>query len=91
MLSDTRQEFLFSCALHGLITEDGTERLLGENPMQTVSPNGKHVRENLINQYNADSQHLEHLVVELEAMDGNAATVAQAITEVTLRPLIEAA
>ncbi|OJD27964.1 hypothetical protein ACJ73_00638 [Blastomyces percursus] len=82
ILSDVRQEFLFACALHKLIPEASIERLLGENPMQTLPVGGQLRREDLVSQINNNPERTEQLINELESMEGNAGTIAAAITEV---------
>ncbi|ODH38206.1 hypothetical protein ACO22_02480 [Paracoccidioides brasiliensis] len=82
ILSDVRQEFLFACALHKLIPEASIERLLGENPMQTLPVGGQLRREYLVSQINNNPERAEQLINELESMEGNAGAIAAAITEV---------
>ncbi|OJD18406.1 hypothetical protein AJ78_01586 [Emergomyces pasteurianus Ep9510] len=82
ILSDVRQEFLFACALHKLIPEASIERLLGENPMQTLPVGGQLRREDLVAQINNSPERAEQLINELESMEGNAGAIAGAITEV---------
>ncbi|KAK2753905.1 mediator complex subunit [Arachnomyces sp. PD_36] len=81
VLSDVRQEFLFSCALHKLIPESSIERLLGENPMQTLPVGGQYVKENLVAQINANPERAEQLINEMESMEGNAGAIVRAVTE----------
>ncbi|EER43520.1 RNA polymerase II mediator complex subunit Nut1 [Histoplasma capsulatum H143] len=81
ILSDVRQEFLFACALHKLIPEASIERLLGENPMQTLPVGGQFRREDLVSQINSNPERAEQLINELESMEGNAGAIAAAITE----------
>lgn len=82
VLSDVRQEFLFACATHKLIPESSIERLLGENPMQTLSASGQYVKDDLVSQINASPEKAEHLINEIESMEGNAGAIVAAITEV---------
>ncbi|KAI1953073.1 mediator complex subunit [Ophidiomyces ophidiicola] len=81
VLSDVRQEFLFSCALHKLIPESSIERLLGENPMQTLPVGGQFIKNDLIAQMNANPERAEQLLGGVEAMEGNAGAIVEAITE----------
>ncbi|EDN09154.1 conserved hypothetical protein [Histoplasma mississippiense (nom. inval.)] len=85
ILSDVRQEFLFACALHKLIPEASIERLLGENPMQTLPVGGQLRREDLVSQINSNPERAEQLINELESMEGNAGAIATAITEFMLK------
>ncbi|OJJ44775.1 hypothetical protein ASPZODRAFT_153654 [Penicilliopsis zonata CBS 506.65] len=82
VLSDVRQEFLFACALHRLIPESSIERLLGENPMQTLPVGGQYMKDELVAQINANPERADQLINEVESMDGNAGTIVGAITEV---------
>lgn len=81
-LSDVRQEFLFSCASHKLIPETSIERLLGENPMQTLPVGGSFVKDELVAQINANHERAEQLVSDIESTEGNAGAIVGAITEV---------
>lgn len=82
IFSDVRQEFLFACCLHRLIPEEIIERLLGDPPMQELPPGGKYIKEELVNRCATDLGQVEGLIGEIENLDGNAGTVAVAITEV---------
>ena len=89
MFSDSvRQDFCFSCCLHGLIPEDSIERLLGEIPMQTLPAGGRYTKDEVLEQCLSDSEKIEAFTDELEHMDGNVGAVSQAITEL-LRRLCE--
>ncbi|EFE31548.1 uncharacterized protein ARB_01696 [Trichophyton benhamiae CBS 112371] len=81
VLSDVRQEFLFSCALHKLIPESSIERLLGENPMQTLPNGGRFVKHDLVAQINNSHERAEQLLNGIESMDGNARAIVEAIAE----------
>jgi mediator of RNA polymerase II transcription subunit 5 len=82
ILSDARQEFLFACASHRLIPESSIERLLGENPMQTLPVGGPYQKEDLISQINSHPDRADQLIGEIESMEGNAGAIVGAITEV---------
>lgn len=81
-LSDVRQEFLFSCALHKLIPESSIERLLGENPMQTLRPGALMAKDQLVKQITANSNNVDKLLDSLYSMEGNAGAISSAIIEV---------
>ncbi|KAL5000678.1 mediator of RNA polymerase II transcription subunit 5 [Aspergillus recurvatus] len=81
-LSDVRQEFLFSCASHKLIPESSIERLLGENPMQTLPVGGSYVKDDLKAQISANHERAEQLISDIESTEGNAGAIVGAITEV---------
>ena len=84
MFSDSvRQDFCFSCCLHGLIQEDSIEKLLGEIPMQTL-PASRYAKEDLFQQCVADPERAENLADELERLDGNVGAASQALVEVCI-------
>jgi mediator of RNA polymerase II transcription subunit 5 len=86
MFSDSvRQDFCFSCCLHGLLEESSIEKLLGDIPMQSLPAGGRYVKEDLVQQCLSDPEKAEGLIDELEHMDGNVGAVSQAITEVSIR------
>lgn len=80
ILSDARQEFLFACASHRLIQESSIERLLGENPMQTVPVGGPYQKDDLVSQINNSPERAEQLIGEITSMEGNAGAIVGAIT-----------
>lgn len=84
MLSEARAEFLFSCALYGLIPEQSIESILGDVTMQSLPEAGKYVKADLVTQCSTNSGKIEELVGELENMEGNAAEIAGALIEVCL-------
>lgn len=86
VLSDVRQEFLFACALHGLIPESSIERLLGENPMQTLPAGGRYTKNNVAKQILSNQVAADRLIAEIELMDGNAGAVVAAVTHVCRTP-----
>ena len=82
VLSDARQEFLFACASHRLIPESSIERLLGENPMQTLPVGGPYQKDDLVSQISSNFERADQLIGEIESMEGNAGAIVGAITEV---------
>lgn len=88
ILADARQEFLFACALHGLIPESSIESILGDVPMQSVPEAGKYVKENLVAQFTANPNKAKDLIGQLEIMEGNSGAVAASIVEVRCHDLI---
>ncbi|OXV07966.1 hypothetical protein Egran_04270 [Elaphomyces granulatus] len=80
-LSEVRQEFLFACASHRLIPESSIERLLGENPMQTLPVGGRYVKDELVSQITGNTQRADQLIAEMESMEGNAGAIVGAVTE----------
>lgn len=87
VLSDVRQEFLFSCALNHVIPEHSIERLLGENPMQTLPVEGlmsKNIPLQQILQNPTDRSN--ELLNGMELLNGNVRPIATAISEVSIIP-----
>lgn len=80
-LSDVRQDFLNSCALHGLIPATTVERLLGETPMQGP-PETKFDKKQLLDQCKNNFDKVGTYIDELENLDGNAGAIVGAVTEV---------
>jgi mediator of RNA polymerase II transcription subunit 5 len=78
-----RQDFCFACLLHGLITKAAREELLGEITFQELPDGGRYIKDNLVQQCLADPERTQKLVSELEAMEGNAGAVSQALAEVS--------
>lgn len=81
-LADVRQDFLFACALHKLIPESRIEAILGENPMQTLTPESRYIKEDLVGQITANAERAEQLIGEIEQMEGNVGAIVHAIAEV---------
>lgn len=80
-LSDVRQDFLNSCALHGLIPSGAVERLLGETPMQGP-PENKLDKKQVLDQCKNNFDKASTYIDELESFDGNAGAIVGAVTEV---------
>ncbi|KAL8912094.1 MAG: hypothetical protein Q9172_007560 [Xanthocarpia lactea] len=81
IVSEARQEFLFSCALHHLIPEGSIEVLLGDVPMQSLPASGRYMKIDLVTQCTTNPTKIEELIGELENMDGNAGEIAGALFE----------
>lgn len=79
-----RQDFCFACLLHGLITKEARDELLGEITFQDLPAGGRYVKDSLVQQCLADPERLQKLITELEGMEGNAGAVCQALAEVSL-------
>ncbi|KAI5306480.1 mediator complex subunit [Ascosphaera pollenicola] len=86
-LSDVRQEFVFSCALHKLIPEASIEPLLGEIPMQSLPSGGQRTRADVTSQIIQYPERLEQFLKKIESMDGNPSVMTVALTDVCLRDL----
>jgi len=84
LLSEARQDFLFACALHGLIPEKSIEEILGDVPMQSLPASGVLIREDLVGQCTANPAKFDQYIAELESvnMEGNAGAIAGAIIEI---------
>jgi mediator of RNA polymerase II transcription subunit 5 len=77
-----RQDFCFSCQLHGLLSSAATETLLGDITYQSLPDEGRYVKESLVQSCLEDSERAQKLIGELDNMDGNTGAAAQAIVEV---------
>jgi len=83
--AEARQQFLFSCTLHGLLPRESVEGLLGEQPMEAIPTfGGRLIKDDLINQCQSNVGKAEALVKQLEKWDGNAGAIVGTITEVRL-------
>ena len=81
-LADVRQDFLNSCALHGLIPANTVERLLGEAPMQGP-PSTRYTKQELLKHCKDNFDKVTTYVEELENLDGNAGAIVAALTDVS--------
>ncbi|KAF1973144.1 mediator of RNA polymeras-like protein II transcription subunit 5 [Bimuria novae-zelandiae CBS 107.79] len=79
-LADVRQDFLNACSLHGLISSNTVERLLGEAPMQGP-PSTKYTRQELLKQCKNNFDKAIAYIEELENLDGNAGAIVTALTD----------
>ena len=82
VLSETRQDFLFACALHELIPESSIEDILGDVPMQNLPAKGRYSKAGLMEQFHSDLSKIDQYVGELENMEGNSEAIAIAIVEI---------
>ncbi|KAL8878766.1 MAG: hypothetical protein Q9198_003497 [Flavoplaca austrocitrina] len=82
-VSEARQEFLFSCALHQLIPEGSIEVLLGDVPMQSLPASGRYMKADLVSECTSNPAKIEDLIGELENMEGNTGEIAGALFEVS--------
>ncbi|KAI5784724.1 mediator complex, subunit Med5 [Geopyxis carbonaria] len=82
MSINIQQEFLFACALHGVISESDIQGILGELPLGALPANGRYNSQVLLTDCMMDPIRLDRLVEEeIEAMDGNSGAVCRAIFE----------
>jgi mediator of RNA polymerase II transcription subunit 5 len=81
-----RGDFCFACCLHGLIPETAIAGLLGDITYQTLPPNGRYIKEELVSQCMTDPERIQSLIGELDNMDGNVGAVCQALTDVGMPP-----
>lgn len=85
-LADVRQDFLNACSLHGLITLNTVERLLGEAPMQGP-PANKYDRKTVLSQCKANFDKVSAFIDELESLNGNAGAIVTAVVDVGINLL----
>jgi mediator of RNA polymerase II transcription subunit 5 len=77
-----RQDFCFSCQLHGLLSQAAIENLLGDITYQSLPDEGRYVKEILVQSCLQEVDRTQKLIVELDNMNGNVGAAAQAIIEV---------
>lgn len=77
-----RQDFCFSCQLHGLLSQTAIENLLGDITYQSLPDEGRYVKDNLVQACLLDVDRTQRLIGELDNMNGNVGAAAQAIIEV---------
>ena len=82
LLSETRVDFLFSCALHGLLPESHIKDILGETPLQELPSCGKLTRAGVVESIVQDTGRVEGYVGQLEDFEGNSGAIAEGLVEV---------
>lgn len=81
---DTRQDFVYACILHGLLTSDSVGRLLGESTFDSPPlPERRYQKDNLFHLCSTEPGKAVQLINELEKLDGNAGAIVGAVTEVS--------
>lgn len=85
-LDSVRQDFCFSCLLHGLVTQPAIETLLGDITYQSLPDEGRYVKEVLVQNCIQETDKTLKLIGELDNMNGNVGAAAQAIVEVCREP-----
>ncbi|KAL8333077.1 hypothetical protein RB593_003021 [Gaeumannomyces tritici] len=78
----TREDFLFACCLHGLIPEARIVPILNEACINSLPPEGRLVKDNLVQECLADPEKTHQLVRNLDKCDGNVGAISQALVEV---------
>ncbi|EGS17271.1 uncharacterized protein CTHT_0065900 [Thermochaetoides thermophila DSM 1495] len=77
-----RQDFCFACQLHGLLSQAAIETLLGDITYQSLPPEGRYVKEQLVQACLQEPDRTLKLIGELDNMNGNVGAAAQAIVEI---------
>ncbi|KAK4238900.1 hypothetical protein C8A03DRAFT_14704 [Achaetomium macrosporum] len=77
-----RQDFCFSCQLHGLLSQSAIENLLGDITYQSLPDEGRYLKEILVQSCLQEVDKTQKLIGELENMNGNVGAAAQAVIEV---------
>ncbi|CUS14724.1 unnamed protein product, partial [Tuber aestivum] len=80
-LVDLRQEFLFACALHGVVGEEDIQGIIGELPLGALPVAGRYDVGELMNQCAMDPEKLERLLEEIEGVEGNSGAVVRTVVE----------
>ncbi|KAG0136656.1 mediator complex, subunit Med5 [Tuber indicum] len=81
-LVDLRQEFLFACALHGVVGEEDIQGIIGELPLGALPVAGRYDAGDLMNQCAMDPDRVERLLEEIEGVEGNSGAVVRAVVEI---------
>ncbi|PUU79277.1 mediator complex, subunit Med5 [Tuber borchii] len=81
-LVDLRQEFLFACALHGVVGEEDIQGIIGELPLGALPVAGKYDVGDLMNQCAMDPDRVERLLEEIEGVEGNSGAVVRTVVEI---------
>jgi mediator of RNA polymerase II transcription subunit 5 len=82
LLREIRQEFLFACHLHKLISTTGVTSMLGVSPTQKLPMGGHYVKDDLVQQIRTSHSRADRLVGEVCTMQGNAGHIVHALVEV---------
>ncbi|KIW05199.1 uncharacterized protein PV09_03743 [Verruconis gallopava] len=81
-LQDTRQDFVYACILHGLLTANSVGRLLGESTFDSPpSPSSRLHKDMLSQQCANEPGKVVQLIADLEKLDGNAGAIIGAVVE----------
>jgi mediator of RNA polymerase II transcription subunit 5 len=82
-LQDTRQDFVYACILHGLLTTDSVGRMLGESTFDSPpSPQSRLHKDVLSQQCTAEPGKAAQLIAGIEKLDGNAGAIIGAVVDV---------
>ncbi|KAL9050007.1 MAG: hypothetical protein Q9162_006889 [Coniocarpon cinnabarinum] len=79
---EVKQQFLMSCVLCGVISADSVERILGEPASSSVPFEGRLNVQQLVEECRSDSQKLEQLIDKTAALDGNASSRTEALSQI---------
>lgn len=79
---NVRQDFFFACLLHGLVSESSRQKVLGDITFQELPSGGRYVKDVLVQQCLQNPERIKQLIGEIDAMEGNAGAVCQALAEV---------
>lgn len=82
MTVDLRQDFLFACALHGVIGEGEIQDILGELPLGAMPGSGRYDAQEILTQCVVDPMRVDRLLEEIESFEGNSGAVVRALFEV---------
>jgi mediator of RNA polymerase II transcription subunit 5 len=82
-LQDTRQDFVYACILHGLLTSDSVGRILGESTFDSPPNPQSRLHKDILSQQCAhEPGKAVQLISGLEKLDGNAGAIVGAVTDV---------
>lgn len=85
---DLRSDFLFGCALHGIIHEADINTILQELPVSAMPTSGKYTVQMLHEQCAHDPSRVDRLLEEIEVQEGNSGAVCKTLFDI-LKNMIE--
>lgn len=80
VLKKTKLEFLFSCALHSLVSERAIANLVHEQSV-VMPKTTKYTKESLMAQTSNNTGRLDTVIQELDLMNGNASAISSCIVD----------
>ncbi|KAB5563076.1 mediator complex subunit Med5 [Coniochaeta sp. 2T2.1] len=82
---NVRQDFFYACLLHGLVSESSREKILGDITFQSLPGGGRYQKDVLVQECLQNPERMKELIGEIDAMEGNAGAVCQALAEVLVQ------
>ena len=80
-LGESRQDFIQSCHLHQLVSDNLVTQTHGQHSSPRTHRSARYAKEALIPQCTSNVHRVEELIADLDKMDGNVGAIALAVTE----------